>query len=260
MESGRVTVNIRNCMICMLYLLANIDRFELPENVIILKQQWPLLKEAAESNEIIDFYNPKYWGGNRITERNTILCLTSFTTKLHQIVTSNKGTRVAWKISPTNHATQNSHIMTHYYTSNNHRTSLQDRPRVVWRRELSKFNVKSGLQLSWTRQPHLWSVRELPKIILGLKCVQLRRWGFNATKDQCKYKQCKKKAEKIRTNLDNMTFELRSLLATQRRESWQSSNHATDGGRSANVLDKKSNRSRSLSPSSHMQWWNQRNN
>ena len=55
MESGRVTVNIRNCMICMLYLLANIDRFELPENVIILKQQWPLLKEAAESNEIIDF-------------------------------------------------------------------------------------------------------------------------------------------------------------------------------------------------------------
>lgn len=115
MESGRVTVNIRNCMICMLYLLANIDRFELPENVIILKQQWPLLKEAAESNEIIDFYNPKYWGGNRITERNTILCLTSFTTKLHQIVTSNKGTRVAWKISPTNHATQNSHIMTHLY-------------------------------------------------------------------------------------------------------------------------------------------------
>eukprot|EP00956_Cyclotella_meneghiniana_P021702 scaffold39809_cov88-Cyclotella_meneghiniana.AAC.1 len=68
MDNGPVTVNIRDCM---LYLLSDVDPFQLRENTI-LSQQWPLLKEAAESGQIIDFYNPETWGDDK-TKYNPVL-------------------------------------------------------------------------------------------------------------------------------------------------------------------------------------------
>ena len=205
MDNGPVSVNIRDCM---LYLLSDVDPFQLRDNTI-LSQQWPLLKEAAESGRIIDFYNPETWGDDK-TKYNPVLDI------IHQQIAPNSHEQQRTESyvkaiadqSRTNVGPQrrNARIMTHSYFKRPQNESARSAEGL--KEGVKQVQCAIGTANFLDEAFALVERTRLAEAYFGDEKVAVVLKRFRCSKGSQGEKQRKKKADKIKSNLDNMTFEV----------------------------------------------------